>query len=58
MQHIQGPEPEVLEPEVLDLEASLGKVDLVISQETQTKPASVCPWIQNQFWNQPGGEKL
>ena len=26
-------------------------------QEAQTEPASVCPLIQNQFWNQPGGEK-
>ena len=62
MQHIQRlelevSELEVSEPEVLDLEAGLREVDLVKPQETQTEPTSVCPRIQNQFWNQPGGEK-
>ena len=62
MQNVQGPESEVLEPEVSEPEVFVfggrpGEVDLVKPQETQTEPASVCPQIQIQFWNQPGGEK-
>ena len=42
-------ELEVLEPDVLDLEAGLSEVDLVTLQETQIEPVSIDPQIQNRF---------